>query len=156
MNVLDPGHEGTKARLGKLAKLLLVVGVLLMILGLVAFASVFFRPTSEFFADPTGVMDHDQRMGFVGVVSFGLGGMLAAVGAGTLFFTQAGRLLRFTSAETAPVAKDVFNDVAKGTAEGVTAIAQAVKKGLDGSGPEIVKVRCRACRHLEAVAIRLS
>src|SRR5215471_11943090 len=115
MDLLDPGHELTKARLGKVAKLLLVVGGLLVLLGLVAYARVFFRPTSEFFADPMTVMDENKRMGFVGVACFGLGGMLTAIGAGAFFFTYAGRMLRFTSAETAPVAKDVFNDVATGT-----------------------------------------
>jgi hypothetical protein len=150
MHALDTGHELTKARLGRVAKLLLVVGGLLVFLGLVAYGTVFFRPTSDFFADPMTVMDENKRMGFVGVACFGLGWTLIAVGGGTFFFTYTGRMLRFTAAETAPVAKEVFNDVAKGTTEGVTAIARAVKKGLDRSPPEVVKVRCRSCRHLEA------
>ena len=147
MTVLDPGHEVTKIRVGMLAKVVLAVGALVLVFGLVEHASIFFRPSSEFFADPTRVMDENSRRGFVGVVCFGLGGTLMALGVSGLFFAYAGRLLRFTSAETTPVAKDVFNDVAKGTTEGVTAIARAVKKGLEA---EVVKVRCRACRHLEA------
>jgi len=69
-----------------------------------------------------------------------------------------GKVARYAAGEMAPVGKDTFNYVAKGTQEGVKAFAGALGEGLSeglGGGLGIgavagggVKVRCHKCNEL--------
>lgn len=63
------------------AALSLLVGVGALVLGIVEFGSAFTTPSSTFFADPQGTMDATRRDAFIGVVLFGIGGLVAPVGA---------------------------------------------------------------------------
>jgi len=72
---------------GAITLLGLVVGAV----GLCLFGSAFMTPSSTFFADPHATMDTVARNGFLGVVLFGLSGVLVP-GGGVLL--TAGLVLR--------------------------------------------------------------
>ena len=145
---LDAGHDSKRATLSLLGIVLFVVGAALVVYGLVEFSAGFMRPSNEFFADPNRVMDEDRRSGFLGVLGFGFGAACVGIAVKLMVFARAGKILRYASAEAAPVAKDTFNYLALETREGVEDVARAVAKGA-GSSREVVKVRCRACGFLE-------
>ena len=52
------------------------------------------------------------------------------IGGAMIKFAYIGTIARYSAGEIAPVAKDTFNYVAKGSAEGVSAIVQAIKQSL--------------------------
>jgi hypothetical protein len=63
-----------------------------------------------------------------------------------LKFGYMGAVARYMAGEAAPVMKDTFNYMARGTREGVRDIASAVGEGLRGEGAETA-VSCHKCGH---------
>lgn len=147
---IDPRHATKRSSLSALSVLFLVLGFALFAYGLVQFGSGFFRPSSEFFADPHRVMDEDRRSAFTGIICIFIGAVGLMAGAKGLFFARAGSVLRYAAAETAPVTTTTFNYVADGTQEGVAKIARAVRQGAPSTSGETIKVRCRGCGYLES------
>jgi len=150
---IDPGHAERRQKLSTVSVVMLLVGLAFLLYGFYEFSRGFFRPTSEFFADPNRVMDEDRSSGFTGIICIFLGAVGAMFGARGLFFARAGSILRYAAAETAPVAKDTVNYLADETTEGVEKVAAAITRGAkkgSGAPSEVVKVRCRACGYLES------
>jgi ribosomal protein L40E len=82
-----------------------------------------------------------------------LGLPLLVIGLGLTRFGYLGAILRYFSGEVAPVAKDTFNHMAHGTAEGVETLAQALSRGLAGGGraashPDEASISCGQCTTL--------
>ena len=155
---LDPNHGAVRrtATFGSIA--LMLFGAAVLVYGFGTFGSTFMTPTEKFFANPDAVMDQTRHDGFVGILAIAVGAFALLIGAKALFFARIGSLLRYTAAETNPVAKAAFVDLADGTKEGVETIAHAAAKGVAaGAGEpraETVKVRCRGCGHLEREGAR--
>ncbi|WP_394840810.1 hypothetical protein LZC95_27510 [Pendulispora brunnea] len=142
---VDPDHERKRSTISLLAGVALVVGAILLLMGVLSFGSVFFRPSSEFFADPHRVMDQNSSSAFTGILCAGIGGILLVFGARALFFARSGSILRYIAGETIPFAKDAAEeagDIARGFWRGKRNHARRAKK-------QTIKVRCTACRHLE-------
>jgi hypothetical protein len=148
---IDPGHSAKRNGISLVSVVMFVVGLSFLAYGVLQFSSGFFRPSSEFFADPNRVMDEDRRSGFTGILCMFVGMVGLMFGARGLFYARMGSVLRYTAAETAPVAKDTFNYLADETQEGVEKVASAITKGATGArGGEVIKVRCRSCGYLES------
>jgi len=131
---IDPGHSGLRNVFRVLGPIVLLVGLLFVAIGMVSFFSSFgsFGPPRYFWCVFVGM-----PIMFVGLVLCKLGYM--------------GKVARYIAGEIAPVGKDTFNYVAKGSQEGIKAVTSAIAGGLAAGGlggKEITKVRCHKCNEL--------
>jgi hypothetical protein len=103
---IDPGHLAKRARLNRIAKLLLISGGVVAILG-----AVFF--------------EHSPLMvlGFFAVIA----------GALLLFFANSGKIARYAAAENVPVQKDVMLDVAPVANQVIRGAAESARQGWEGA-----------------------
>jgi hypothetical protein len=76
-----------------------------------------------------------------------LGMPLMAIGLVISKFGFLGAAARYLAGETAPVATDALNYVARGTKDSVREVAGAVAEGLRGGGAEAGGVACPHCGH---------
>jgi RNA polymerase subunit RPABC4/transcription elongation factor Spt4 len=127
-------HEQTRTLLRVLGIVFLLVGGGFVLLGLIDFFSAF----GEFGRRPTKFhyLFIGMPLGFVGLV--------------LLQYGFVGAVLKYQAREVAPVGKDTFNYLAKGTRDGVRDIASAVGEGLSEGdrGDATVHVRCPSCNAL--------
>ena len=133
---IDRDHEAKRNVLRTVGPIVLGVGVIFMIVGAVDF----FRTVGSLGGPPKLFWCF-----FVGMPLLFLGSVMTSAG-------YMGAVGRYTSAEAAPVAKDTFNYMADGTADGVRKMAEAVGEGLsDAMGAAVAGgaaeagVRCCKC-----------
>lgn len=74
-----------------------------------------------------------------------VGMMVLSGGVWLARFGYLGAAARYVAAETAPVATDTINYVARGASEGVRELAGAVAAGIRGNAGERILVRCHKC-----------
>ena len=134
---IDPDHKGIQNLLRIGGPILIVAGLVFIVIGVASFFAAFggSGPPRYFWC------------AFVGMPLLFAGGVMA-------MFGFLGRVARYQAQEIAPVAKDTFNYMANGTAEGVRTLAGAIGQGLreGGSGGESeTVVRCHKCNALVAV-----
>lgn len=145
---INPGHTTARSLLRFFGPVILITGIVFVVVGFVSIVS-FSGPELPRF---NGFEEHmlSEMKGprfawcpfvgmpliFVGVVMTGYGYM--------------GKVARYAAGEIAPVGRDTFNYLAKGTEEGVKTIAKAVGEGLGTAvgGKTEVKVRCHKCNTL--------
>ena len=121
---LDPAQEAKRQKLRSLGKALAIGGAVLTAIGFVSFFSSFGSPG----------MPRYFWCAFLGLPMLGIGITLLKAG-------YLGTIARYVAGEAAPVAKDTFNYMAKGTQEGMAAI----RRGLT-SGPDVAPaLRCSRC-----------
>ena len=128
---IDPRHAGARKVLRIVGPLILLVGLGFTAAGLWGFFS------RSGFAPPRFTW-----CPFVGFPLLFLGGVMTMAG-------FAGAVFRYQAAEMAPVGKDAFNYLARGTREGVRSVASAIGDGLrhgeDTAGCAVTMLRCRKC-----------
>ena len=131
-NQLNPGHNVVRQVLRIVGPLTMAAGLVFTAIGLASFFSSFgsFGPPRYFWC------------AFIGLP-------LTGVGAAITKFAYMGSILRYFSAEAAPVGKDTFNYMASGTRQGVRDVVSAVREGLSGGEGE-----CPQCRHKNDVDAR--
>jgi RNA polymerase subunit RPABC4/transcription elongation factor Spt4 len=133
---IHPGHRSVQRVLLTVGPVLVAVGLLLIVIGM----------ASLFLAFGGGEPPRYFWCAFVGMP-------LLFVGSVMCMFGLIGKVARYQAQEIAPVARDTFNYMAEGTADGVRTVAGALGQGLrDGgfggdSGP---LVRCHKCNALVA------
>ncbi len=135
-NRIDPGHSGPLKLFRTLGPMILGLGVLLIVIAMVEFFSLFGS-----MRDPRFIW-----MPFLGIPMLFVGGVMTQFG-------YAGKVARYMAQEMAPVSKDTFNYLADGTQEGVKTVAAAVGQGLATGGVALggkpaTKVRCHKCNAL--------
>ena len=127
---IDPGHGAKRGLLRVLGPIVLLVGLGFVAVGMVSFFAAFgsFGPPKHFWC------------AFVGMPILFVGGAMTAYG-------YMGAMARYQAQELAPVGKDAFNYLAKGTSGGLKSAASAVASGLaEGMGAQRDEgVRCSAC-----------
>ncbi|MBN1362354.1 MAG: zinc ribbon domain-containing protein [Sedimentisphaerales bacterium] len=126
---LDPGHAKTRNTLRTVGPILIVLGLVLIVLGIAGI----------FLVSPVCIV-----LAFVGMP-------VLFVGSSMSMFGFVGRMARYQAQEVAPVAKDTFNYMAKGTSDGVRTMASALGQGLrEGGfgGSSQMMVRCHQCNAL--------
>lgn len=123
-NRLNPNHRELRRWLRIVGPLMMVVGLVLVGIGLISFFSSFgsFEPPRYFWC------------AFVGLPLLGAGLPVTK-------FAFLGNILRYFSAESAPVGKDTFNYMASETKSGVRDIAGAVREGFAGK-----TISCPSCQ----------
>ncbi len=126
---IDPRHAQTRLLLRLLGPAIATVGLIFLIIGLGSFFSSFgtFAPPRYFWC------------AFVGLPLLFVGGALT-----TAAFL--GAVARYAAGEGAPVQKDTFNYLARGTQEGVRTIATAVGEGLSTGTKAPGPLTCPRCR----------
>ena len=112
MNRINPNHKQQNNALKTIGPIVLVIGLVFMAIGMISFFTAFGS-----FGSP--------RLFWCAF----LGMPITAVGVGMTRFAYMGKIARYTAGELAPVVKDTFNYVAKGTQEGVADMAEAVVDG---------------------------
>jgi len=132
---IDPQHSAKRSVLRTVGPLVMAVGGLFLAVGMISFFSSF----GSFSSGPPRYF----WCAFVGMPILFVGLVLTKFG-------YMGSVARYMSGEMAPVGKDTFNYVAKGTQEGVEAVAGAIGRGLaSGQGADLgqteVAVRCHKC-----------
>lgn len=131
---IDPGHSGIRNTLRVVGPIILVIGLIFIVVGFASFFSSFgsFGPPKYFWCVFVGM-----PLTFVGIALTGWGFM--------------GKVARYQAGEIAPVVKDTFNYVAKGSSEGIKTVASAIGEGLRGgaTGEQGTKVRCHKCNSLQ-------
>ena len=122
---INPGHQNQRSFLKVVGPLLLVVGIGFMAVGIISFFSTFgsFGSSPKYF-----------WCCFVGMPIMAVGGVMTK-------FAYMGKVARYSAAELAPVAKDAFNYLAKESSEGISDIAQTLKKSSSQNGLEDVESR---------------
>ena len=135
-NPIDPGHKGPLNLLRILGPVILGIGILLMVISMVEFFSLFGSSREPRFI----------WMPFLGIPLLFVGGVMTQFG-------YMGKVARFMAQEMAPVGKDTFNYVADGTQEGIKTVAAAVGQGLAAGGVALggkaaTKVLCHKCNAL--------
>ena len=130
---IDPAHRPARAALRFFGPIILIVGIALIVFSFVDF----FRSVNA------GRGPQYFWCFFLGIPFFFVGVVMTSMG-------NIGRVARYTAGEIAPVGKDTFNYLAKGTEEGVKTVAKAVGEGLGttAGGKTEVKVRCHKCNTL--------
>jgi hypothetical protein len=125
---INPQHSNTRQVLRTVGPLLAGTGALLIVVGVGSFFASFgsFEPPRYFWCC------------FVGMPLLAIG--LAVTKMGFL-----GSFVRYHSGEVAPVQKDTFNYLAKGTQDGVKTLAAAVGEGLAAGRAARTGVHCRRC-----------
>ncbi|MBN2712440.1 MAG: zinc ribbon domain-containing protein [Planctomycetes bacterium] len=130
---LDPGHDGMRSALRVIGPMMMAVGGILLAVGLIDFFSSFgsLEPPKLFWC------------AFIGMP-------IMAMGMGITKFAYMGKIARYVAGEAAPVARDTFNYMAVGTAEGVknvaSAIGQGISEGMRGkSGVDSALLACASC-----------
>jgi hypothetical protein len=126
---IDPGHQGTRNVLRVVGPLVAGAGLILTIIGVGSFFSSFgtFEPPRYFWC------------AFVGLPLLG-------VGLGICKFAYLGSITRYMANEVAPVGKDTFNYMARGTKDAVRDVAGAIGEGFRaGQSGEVAVRRCTQC-----------
>ena len=111
--MIDPGHDDVRKVLRVVGPAVAGVGLVFLVVGMVSFFSAFgtFEPPRLFWCM------------FVGIPLLG-------VGLGITKFAFLGSIFRYVMGETAPVAKDTFNEMARGTAPAARDFARDVSRGI--------------------------
>lgn len=129
---IDPRGRQFSAILRLVGLSLATLGAILTIIGLVSFFSAFgtFGPPRHFWC------------AIVGLPLFGVGLQISGLG-------FLGSFTRYVSGQTAPVHRDTFNYLARGTSAGVRTIAEAAASGFtagarDETAPFVACSRCQA------------
>lgn len=127
---INPGHSSVRTALRVIGPILAVVGLIFIVAGLVGFFSAFGRmgPPKNAWCPFVGM-----PLLFVGIVLTSYGFM--------------GKVARYQAGEIAPVAKDTFNYVAKGSSPGIQAAAVAIGQGLrqGAAGEDTDRFQCPNC-----------
>ena len=134
---LNPGHKTASSLMKVIGPLITGVGAILIAIGL----GSFFSSASSFSSGPPRYF----WCVFLGMPTLFVGIVISK-------FAYVGTVLRYMSAESAPVAKDTFNYMADGTKEGVRDIAGAIREGILGS--EDTQLVCPSCQCVNDVAAR--
>ncbi|HEX5136655.1 MAG TPA: zinc ribbon domain-containing protein [Planctomycetota bacterium] len=136
----DPAHEGFRKVCRILGPLMILGGFVMVVVGVYSFSTRFDEPLG--FPVPFGKQETRKPdlfwLCFVGMMVLIGGIWLTSIG-------YMGAAARYVAAETAPVATDAFNYVARGASEGVKQIAGAVADGIRGEAGGKVVVRCHKC-----------
>jgi len=144
------GHDGVRAVMRVFGPLLILVGAAMFVAGVMSFVQNFDRGPSDLFgsfAESVRKLSDDGKgtvvaaeprppnrfwMCFVGMP-------IAMVGLGLTRFGFLGAAARYVASETAPVARDTIDYLARGTSDSIREVAAAVRGG-HGAG-----VRCPGC-----------
>lgn len=129
-NNINAGHTGTRNTLRVIGPAVLLVGIAFMAVGFISFFS---SMTSMNMGPPK----------FFWCLFVGM--PLTAIGGAISKFAFIGSVLRYMSAEAAPVGKDTFNYMASGTKDGVRDVFSAVREGLTGEAAN--EIACPHCSH---------
>lgn len=136
----DPAHEGFRKACRVLGPLMILGGFALVVVGIHSFSTRVDEP----FGLPVPFGRAEPRkpdlfwLAFVGMLVLIGGIWLTSIG-------FMGAAARYVAAETAPVATDTFNYVARGAREGVKEIVGAVAEGVRRDAGGKVVVRCHKC-----------
>ena len=122
---INPGHEGIRSILRLVGPAMILLGGLFMAVGLISFFSAF----------GGGGMPRYFWCCFVGMPILGIGVAITK-------FAFVGAVARYIAAESAPVGKDTFNYMAKGTKSGVRDITSAISEGISGTA---AGKTCQSC-----------
>jgi hypothetical protein len=129
---MDKNHGEARSALRTVGPIVAGVGGLLVLTGMISFFSAFggFGPPKYFWC------------AFLGMPILGVGIVLTKLG-------YMGRIARYMANEVAPVGKDTFNYVARGTRGSVQDLAAAVGAGLregrSASSPDATEIPCTKC-----------
>lgn len=140
-NKIDKNHSQKRTVFRTVGPILLSIGLIFVIVGIVDFFSAARIP----FTGGPGFMPGTDFGGpdlfwcfFVGLPLIFVGGVMTATG-------FMGAVARYHAEEIAPVGKDVFNYMAKGTSEGVETISRSIHKGITEDKSDLV---CNNCNKL--------
>jgi hypothetical protein len=135
-NSINPQHETARTLLRIVGPLLLLAGGACVVIATIDFFSIMGKP----YAQPTKFY-----LFFIGLPVGFLGLVLTQFG-------FLGAVFRYQAGEVAPVGKDTFNYLARGTRSGVRDIASAVGEGLrdDGAAGQRVCSECGAANDADA------
>lgn len=126
---IDPNHQEKRKLLRTAGITLLIIGITLLIIGMVDFFSAA--------STPFGGGPKYFWMNFLALPLIFLGVSMTSMG-------YMGAAARYSAQEMAPVGKDTFNYMAKGTTEGMEALTRAIKTGL-GEEKGKGKLACSHC-----------
>ena len=109
------------------------VGFIFLAIGMISFFTAFasFGPPKYFWCAFVGM-----PLTFIGLV--------------TCKFAYMGKIARYSANELAPVGKDTFNYMAKGTQEGVEDISEAIFKGKSQADSDSIKERLNRLNELKS------
>ena len=121
---MNPNHNKQRNILRTIGPVMAVVGMIFLAIGMISFFTAFgsHGPPKYFWC------------AFVGMP-------LTFIGLATCKFAFMGKIARYTAKELAPVGKDTFNYMAKGTQEGVEDISEAIFKGKSQAESDAIKER---------------
>ncbi len=126
---INPGHTQLRKVLCVVGPLILAMGILLVIVGAI-----------DIFTDPFSGFPFAFLI-FAGMPMIFVGGVMTQ-------FAFMGAVFRYVASETAPVGKDTFNYMAKGTQPGVRDITSAIREGLtEPQVGTINTIACSQCHH---------
>jgi hypothetical protein len=130
-NAIDPQHQTARNALRTFGPIVLAIGIIFMIVGFVDFFSAF----GSFGREPTKFWCF-----FVGMPLLFVGGVMTSYG-------YMGRIARYVSQETTPVATDTFKYAVGETKESVRDLAGAIGEGLGLRDAAGAHLRCHKCNH---------
>ncbi|HAI10292.1 MAG TPA: hypothetical protein DCM28_01220 [Phycisphaerales bacterium] len=127
---INPGHTQARNALRVIGPIFLLTGGIFMAIGMISFFSSMgsFGPPRYFWCC------------FVA-------GPLLFIGLVTTSYGFMGAVARYTAGEAAPVGKDTFNYIAKGTQSGIRDVTSAIREGLTGEEDQSRQIRCSSCQH---------
>ena len=129
---IDPGHDGVRRALRVVGPLVALVGLGFTAVGMISFFSSF------------GTFEFPRYFwcAFVGLPLLAVGGAISQM-------AYLGSIARYVAGEAAPVGKDTFNYMARGTAPAARDFAREVSRGvaegLGGVGDESRVAFCPKC-----------
>lgn len=112
MNTINPNHKQERTILRVVGPVLLAAGLIFIAVGMISFFAAF-------------AGDGPPRLFWCAFV----GMPLVFVGLVTCKFAFLGKVARYAAGELAPVGRDTFNYMARGTKEGVSNISEAFFEG---------------------------
>ncbi len=126
---IDTNHQEKRKLLRTAGIIILIIGIALLIIGMV-----------DFFSAASTPFGGGPKIFWVNFIAL----PLIFVGVSMTSMGYMGAVARYSAEEMAPVGKDTFNYMAKGTTEGVEAISRAIKTGMDRHDEE-EKLICPNC-----------
>ena len=129
---MNPNHKKQRSVLRTIGPLVALVGLIFLAIGMISFFTAFgsYGPPKYFWCAFVGM-----PLTFIGLI--------------ICKFAFMGKIARYTANEIAPVGKDTFNYMAKGTQEGVEDISEAVYKGKSQAEADSIKERLSRLKELK-------
>lgn len=130
---MNPNHNKQRSVLRTIGPVMTLVGMIFLAIGMISFFTAFgsYGPPKYFWCAFIGM-----PLTFIGLI--------------ICKFAFMGKIARYTANEIAPVGKDTFNYMAKGTQDGVEDISEAIFKGKSQAESDAIKERLSRLNELKS------